>query len=65
MKKLLVVFVICLLVCGCRKTENNVTINVYENKDPEVKEEIKNNKEEAKTEQKEDRNFVWSCSLQV
>ena len=48
MKKLLIIFLICLLVCGCRKTENNVTINVYENKDTEIKEEIKENKEEVK-----------------
>ena len=55
MRKMLVVFAICLLVCGCRKTENNVTINVYENKDPEVKEEI--------TEQKLDLNILTVTEL--
>lgn len=50
MKKIMLIFTICLLVSGCGKTEKNVTINIYENSDKEViKEEIKNEDNEKTT----------------
>ena len=50
MKKILLVFVICLICVGCGKQEKNITINIYENSDrSEVQEEIKE-KEEIKQE---------------
>ena len=32
MKRVLIVFVLCLLCFGCRKNEKNITINIYDNR---------------------------------
>ena len=41
MKKILLIIVMCLLACGCSKHEKNITINIYENSDTEIKQEQK------------------------
>lgn len=40
MKKFLLITFMCLFCFGCGKTEKNITINIYENKDTEVKENL-------------------------
>ena len=52
MKKIILIFVLCFLCVGCMKNEKNITINIYENKDKEIKEEVKTI-EEIITEDKE------------
>ena len=57
MKRIILIFIICLLVSGCGKTEKNITINIYENNDKqEVTEEIK--KEENKKDIEDENEIV-------
>ena len=52
MKKIILIFVLCFLCVGCGKSEKNITINIYENKEKDIKEEAKTI-EEIITEDKE------------
>ena len=57
MKRIILIFVICLLCIGCGKQEKNVTINIYENSDKsEVKEEINKTDDTTKENQEQTSN---------
>lgn len=40
MKKIILIFIVCIFLCGCAKQEKNTTVNTYENYDKDVIQEI-------------------------
>ena len=66
MKKIILIFIICLLVSGCGKENKNITINIYENSDKEevIEEKVSNDSKESE-EKKQNTNIEQIVLVQV